>query len=582
MGGSLIESPRRAIASALRHRVALASVLVALAAVVPSTAASASGLFSQVPGEMFQGRYTPAAAVLPGGKVLIAGGYRNEGPLMSAEIYDPAAGTFEQLAGEETHAHGEQATVALPDGRVLLLGGWSSVTKSLKTVEVFDPATRTFGIFPAELNVVRDGAGAVLLPGGKVFITGGVQNSGEYTRTAETYDPASNSFSTVKGLAFHGRYQPAVALLPTGKVLIAGGYSGPPTPEYMKTAEIYDPATETFEALTAGHEPVEPRDEAGVVTLQSGRVLIAGGYNAASKYLASAEVFDSATETFVALPDLLVTPREGDTGVLLPDGRALFVAGYEETATKTEEAAYLKTVEITSIAAATAVTGAAGPVGITSATGHGTVLTEAAASAYFQVGTTTAYGTTTPSVALGYGAAPQPVAVNLTGLSPATTYHYRLVATNAGGTTYGADQTFTSAPPVPSLSTVRQAHLRWREGNAGARISRRGLPLGTSFSFALNTAAKVTFAFTQRAGGRRVHGRCVAQTRHNRSARRCSRTVTRAALSFNGHTGANKVAFQGRVSHSKKLRPGAYTVVITAVGPSGASAAQHLTFTIVG
>ncbi|MTV48290.1 hypothetical protein GJ688_04740 [Heliobacillus mobilis] len=48
--------------------------------------------------------------------------------------------------------------------------------------------------------------------------------------------------------------------------------------------------------------------------------------------------------------------------------------------------------------------------------------------------------------------------VNLTGLEPATTYHYRAYATNSQGTSYGADQTFTTAPAsnpqsVPTVTT---------------------------------------------------------------------------------------------------------------------------------
>lgn len=37
-----------------------------------------------------------------------------------------------------------------------------------------------------------------------------------------------------------------------------------------------------------------------------------------------------------------------------------------------------------------------------------------------------------------------PVIVNMPNLLPGTTYHYRLVATNGGGTAYGPDMTFTT------------------------------------------------------------------------------------------------------------------------------------------
>ncbi|WP_432832714.1 hypothetical protein [Dactylosporangium sp. CA-092794] len=38
---------------------------------------------------------------------------------------------------------------------------------------------------------------------------------------------------------------------------------------------------------------------------------------------------------------------------------------------------------------------------------------------------------------------------NLSGLAASTTYHYRIEATNSAGTTYGADNTFTTSSTAP-------------------------------------------------------------------------------------------------------------------------------------
>jgi uncharacterized delta-60 repeat protein len=165
--------------------------------------------------------------------------------------------------------------------------------------------------------------------------------------------------------------------------------------------------------------------------------------------------------------------------------------------------------------------------------------------------------------------------------------------------TMSADQTITAtfaaqrpAPPPtapmptlgpPTLSGASQSNSIWREGNKLATFTKRHkLPLGTTFSFALNEQASLRFAFTQRLGGRKVNGKCVTQTKNNRRKPPCTRTVTLGTLNFTGHSGTNKVAFQGRISPSKKLKPGRYTLVITATN----SALQHstpkqLSFTIV-
>ncbi len=147
-------------------------------------------------------------------------------------------------------------------------------------------------------------------------------------------------------------------------------------------------------------------------------------------------------------------------------------------------------------------------------------------------------------------------------------------ATNAPGAQPVLALTGTGASTPPSVTSVRQSNTKWRRGNKLAKISKkpkRPPPIGTIFSFALNEPAKVSFAFNQKVGGRKVKGKCVAQTKKNRRKPSCRRTVTQGTLSFAGHTGINKVAFQGRVSASRKLAPGSYTLVIIAVNAAGQS-----------
>ena len=141
-----------------------------------------------------------------------------------------------------------------------------------------------------------------------------------------------------------------------------------------------------------------------------------------------------------------------------------------------------------------------------------------------------------------------------------------------------------SPPTPPSLTNVAQSHKSWREGKAQAVLaSKRKLPpIGTVFSFTLNEQASASFAFTQPAAGRKVNGKCVAQTQKNRRDATCKRTVTDGTLSFAGHSGANRVSFQGLLSRTKKLKPGGYTLVISATNSAHQTATSHgLAFTIV-
>jgi phosphodiesterase/alkaline phosphatase D-like protein len=80
----------------------------------------------------------------------------------------------------------------------------------------------------------------------------------------------------------------------------------------------------------------------------------------------------------------------------------------------------------------------------------------------FEYGRTTDYSaSTSESSSIGSDNSFHPVKASVSGLQPATTYHYRVVATNAIGSTAGPDQEFSTAmaaavvptptPPVPKF-----------------------------------------------------------------------------------------------------------------------------------
>lgn len=105
----------------------------------------------------------------------------------------------------------------------------------------------------------------------------------------------------------------------------------------------------------------------------------------------------------------------------------------------------------------TATTIAASTVNASGATLNGTVNPNGADThSYYQYGTTTGYGTTTAGVSdvgTGNSAVSLPYAIG--SLSPNTLYHYQIVAYNSGGTSYGADMTFTTGAAVQAPPTVQ-------------------------------------------------------------------------------------------------------------------------------
>jgi len=97
-------------------------------------------------------------------------------------------------------------------------------------------------------------------------------------------------------------------------------------------------------------------------------------------------------------------------------------------------------------------------------------VTQPASGLYaFQYGTTTAYGQQTPSEAIsaGTGAVPESATIPV---APGTVYHYRIVASDRGGTADGADEEFATPPDQPRLG--------FASGGAGlSTLLRNGLPV---------------------------------------------------------------------------------------------------------
>jgi DNA-binding beta-propeller fold protein YncE len=118
---------------------------------------------------------------------------------------------------------------------------------------------------------------------------------------------------------------------------------------------------------------------------------------------------------------------------------------------------------------------------------------------HFEYGTTTAYGTSAPvpDGDLGGGSSDQVASTTISGLSPGTTYHFRLVAHNGLGTTDGPDFAFTTfEPPQPGLPDGRAYELVTPQDKNGQSIA----PLVAATSAVAVDGGHVLY-FTQAAFG---------------------------------------------------------------------------------
>ncbi|MFI5303586.1 MAG: beta strand repeat-containing protein [Nitrospiria bacterium] len=95
--------------------------------------------------------------------------------------------------------------------------------------------------------------------------------------------------------------------------------------------------------------------------------------------------------------------------------------------------------------------------------------------AWFDYGLTTSYNLSSQTQAIS-GSVANSVVISIFGLSPNTTYHYRIGATNNGGTTFGTDSTFTTLPNPPSVTTLSPAtNITQSSGTIGGVINPNGV-----------------------------------------------------------------------------------------------------------
>ncbi len=221
--------------------------------------------------------------MLEEGKVLAVGGL---GP--SAALFDASSGRW-AAAGEalspEHRTRQWHTSIVLRNGRVLYIGGWTG-SVSMNSVELYDPLEGSSSS-TGSMIVSRLGPTAAVLPDGTVLVTGSWSRA-----SAEIYYPLSETWSEAEEMAM-SRMDHTMTVLRDGRVLVVGG-------ALTRKTEIYDPSTGTWSEAA---DLLEPRVGQTATLLDDGRVLVAGGATGSGSQpfpTTSAEVYDPADDTWTA------------------------------------------------------------------------------------------------------------------------------------------------------------------------------------------------------------------------------------------------------------------------------------------
>lgn len=141
--------------------------------------------------------------------------------------------------------------------------------------------------------------------------------------------------------------------------------------------------------------------------------------------------------------------------------------------------------------APSAVTGPAASISAGAASLTGTVNAHGQATAYtFEFGTSLSFGSISAVANAGSSTADLAVSATLTGLAPNATYFYRLVATNATGTTTGAVMaiTTTGVPTAPVVATGPASALPASSATLSGTVNREGQQTSFAFEYGPTTA----------------------------------------------------------------------------------------------
>ncbi len=235
-----------------------------------------------------------------------------------------------------------------------------SATATVNIAVVFAPSINSFSASPTTilpnasstlLPVFSQGSGSIngigVVTSGNSYGTGNLASAASYTLTVTnaagdsvtrtlTVHVDPGSYSSTGGTMVSPRHFHTSTLLANGKVLIAGGQNA----AYLNSAEEFDPAANAgsggFNVTASSMGSV--RGYPVSVLLPTGKVLILGGIDGSGAHLASAELYDPVTRSFSASAGSLNEARVQSSVTLLANGKVLIVGGNNATTTNISSA----------------------------------------------------------------------------------------------------------------------------------------------------------------------------------------------------------------------------------------------------
>jgi N-acetylneuraminic acid mutarotase len=469
-------------------------------------------------------------AIWSGNKMIVWGGYDGFDDLNTGGLYDPTTNAWTVTSTAGAPIAREAHTAVWTGSEMIVWGGWNVDSQSnLNTGGRYDPATN--GWIVTDTTNAPDGRSnhTAVWTGSEMIVWGGRGSSPQFN-TGGGYDPAADMWTAINTTnAPDGRLYHTAVWTGNEMIVWGGAYFDPQHFVYVpfNTGGRYNPGTDSWTTTSLTNVP-DPRYTHTAVWTGNEMIVWGGGWNSGGRYCAQSGPTPTPTATATATPaqSPTATPTSSPTATATFTPTPTPTATPTATSTPTATATPTPTPTPTATATPTPVvtTNAATNVASSSATLNGSVNPRGSTTTvYFQYGTTSSYGHTTASQTRT-GNTSQSVSANISGLAASTAYHFRIVATNSGGTSYGSDRTFTTlAAPAPPVVTTNPATLvaslsATLNGsvNPGGLTTTVYFQYGTTTSYGHTTASQTKTGSTSQSVSANISGLAASTTYHFR------------------------------------------------------------------
>lgn len=222
----------------------------------------------------------------------------------TVQVYTPATDTWRDVADFPVVFH--HPNVATVGGKLYVLGfhAGSGQRKADGSSYAYDPTADEWTPVTPMPEEAKRGASCVTTYQGKVYVFGGTNDVA--LAEASTYDPQTDEWETLPLLPAFRHH--CVAAVVGDKIYIVSGRDVI-IEEVQAESYIYDPAARTYEEVA----PISTPRGGAAGALLGGKIYVFGGEgneDDPNGIFHETEVYDPATDTWAALPDMTL-PRHG-------------------------------------------------------------------------------------------------------------------------------------------------------------------------------------------------------------------------------------------------------------------------------